>query len=134
MDKVLLDSDVIIEWLRGHEPFVSQVASLLERSSELFWTPVSVAEIYAGVRKGEESRISKLFVLMESLDVSMAHGKTAGEYLKAYSKSHGVEAGDALIAACSTTEALLLWTLNKKHYPMKDVRFFSPEAPNAPGS
>jgi predicted nucleic acid-binding protein len=133
MDKVLLDSDVIIEWLRGHEPFVSQVASLLERSSELFWTPVSVAEIYAGVRKGEESRISKLFVLMESLDVSMAHGKTAGEYLKAYSKSHGVELGDALIAACSTTEALLLWTLNKTHYPMKDVRFFSPEAPSAPG-
>jgi predicted nucleic acid-binding protein len=128
MDKVLLDSDVIIEWLRGHEPFVSQIASLLEQRSQLFWTPVSVAEIYAGVRHDEESQIANLFVLMESLDVTMPQGKTAGEYLKAYSKSHGVELGDALIAACATTERLPLWTLNKKHYPMKGVRFFSPES------
>jgi predicted nucleic acid-binding protein len=126
MDKVLLDSDVIIEWLRGHEPFVAQIASLLESNSELFWTPVSVAEIYAGVRKGEEPQISKLFVLMEFLDLSMAHGKTAGEYLKAYAKSHSVELGDALIAACSSSESLPLWTLNKKHYPMKEVQFYTP--------
>jgi predicted nucleic acid-binding protein len=127
MDKVLLDSDVIIEWLRGHEPFVTQVASLLEGQSELFWTPVSVAEIYAGVRRGEEPQISKLFVLMESIKLSDSHGKTAGEYLKTYSKSHGVELGDALIAACSKNEGLSLWTLNRKHYPMKDIKFFSPQ-------
>ena len=127
MDKVLLDSDVIIEWLRGHDPFVAQIASLLERKSELFWTPISVAEIYAGARKAEEFQISKLFVLMESIELSLSHGKIAGEYLKAYSKSHSVELADALIAACSRSEGLPLWTLNKKHYPMKDVRFFSPE-------
>ena len=73
---------------------------------------MSVAEIYAGVRKGEEIQISKLFILME--------------YLKTYAKSHGVELGDALIAACSTSESLPLWMLNKKHYPMKEVRFYTP--------
>jgi predicted nucleic acid-binding protein len=126
MAKLLLDSDVIIEWLRGHEPFVSQIAAMLERQSALFWTPVSVAEIYAGVRKSEESKTANLFLLMESMAISSAHGEKAGEYLRNFSKSHGVELGDALIAACAASERLPLWTLNRKHYPMKDVRFFSP--------
>ncbi len=106
MDKILLDSDVIIEWLRGHQPFVEQIPKLIETHSELFWTPVSVAEVFAGVRKGEEDT------------------RKAGAYLKAYAKSHSVELGDALIAACASSTDLKLWTLNKKHYPMKDIAFY----------
>jgi hypothetical protein len=39
-----------------------------------------------------------------------------------------VELSDALIAACASSHGRQLWTLDKKHYPMKDVRFFSSEA------
>jgi predicted nucleic acid-binding protein len=124
MAKVLLDSDVIIEWLRGHQPFVEQVPKLIEEHSELFWTPVSVAEIFAGVRKGEEDAAGNLFLLLEPVTISIEIGKKAGRYLKSYSKSHSVELGDALIAACAWSEGLKLWTLNKKHYPMKDVDFY----------
>ena len=124
--EVLLDSDVIIEWLRGHEPFVQQVSTLLDEHAALFWTPVSVAEIYAGIRKGEEGVVADLFVLLEHVSVTLDVGKKAGHYLKAYSKSHSVELGDALIAACAASAGLKLWTLNKKHYPMKEVDFYSP--------
>jgi len=125
--KVLLDSDVIIEWLRGHAPFVAQISELLDSHSELYWTPVSIAEIYAGVRKNEEEATANLFLLLEPVAISADTGRKAGFYLRSYSKSHGVELGDALIAACSAAEDLPLWTLNRKHYPMKDIRFFSPE-------
>ena len=128
MIKVLLDSDVIIEWLRGHEPFVSQISNMLASHSDLYWTPVSVAEIHADVRKNEESVIANLFVLLEPLEISVQTGRRAGLYLKTYARSHGVELGDALIAASASTEDLPLWTLNRKHYPMKDVRFFESEA------
>src|SRR5262245_14128024 len=124
MAKVLLDSDVIIEWLRGHQPFVEQLPKLIEDHSELFWSPVSVAEIFAGVRKSEQGAIADLFVLLEPVVVSMEVGKKAGAFLKSYAKSHGVESGDALVAACASSEGLKLWTLNRKHYPMKDVDFF----------
>lgn len=33
---------------------------------------------------------------------------------------------DALIAAAATTAGLRLWTLNRRHYPMDDVRFYEP--------
>ena len=125
MAKVLLDSDVLIEWLRGHEPVVQQIGTLIEEHAELFWTPVSIAEIFAGVRKDEEDAVANLFVLLESLPVTPAVGRKAGQYLKSYAKSHGVQLGDALIAACASTERFSLWTLNRKHYPMKDLSFHS---------
>ena len=125
MAKVLLDSDVLIQWLRGYEPVVQQIGTLIEGHAELFWTPVSIAEIFEGIRKGEEDAITNLFVLLESLSVTPAAGRKAGQYLKSYAQSHGVQLGDALIAACASTEGFSLWTLNRKHYPMKDLSFYS---------
>jgi len=122
---VLLDSDVLIEWLRGQEPVVQQIGTLIEDHAELFWSPVSIAEIFAGVRTAEEDAAPNLFVLLESLPVTPAVGRKAGQYLRSYAKSHGVQLGDALIAACASTERFSLWTLNRKHYPMKDLSFHS---------
>lgn len=67
-----------------------------------------------------------LFLILETLSISGEIGKKAGLYLSAYAKSHSVEPGDALIAASAAVGHLPLWTLNRKHYPMKDIRFFSP--------
>jgi len=122
--KVLLDSDVLIEWLRGHEPVVTQVLNLVNDHAELFWTPISIAEIFAGARKGEEDAIG-LHLLLEPVPITADIGRQAGQYLKSYNRSHAVELAYALIAACATVEGLALWTRNKKHYPMKDVQFFS---------
>ena len=125
MTEILLDSDVIIAWLRGYHPFAGLIPELVSKANLLAWTPVSVAEIYAGVRRGEEGRIENLFLVLETLSLSAEIGKKAGDYLHAYSKSHGVELGDALIAATAHVHGFRLWTLNKKHYPMKDLEFYS---------
>lgn len=125
MAKVLLDSDVLIEWLRGHEPFVRRIRTLIETHAQLFWTPVSIAEVFAGVRRGEEDDVASLFLLLEPVSITPEIGRKAGGFLKSYAKSHGLELGDALIAACASTEELSLWTLNRKHYPMKGLDFYS---------
>ena len=125
MPKILLDSDVIIEWLRGHSPFTQQMVQLIEAHADLCWTPVSIAEVLAGSRKSKDEAIADLFLLLEALPLTTDVGRKAGEYLKSYAKSHGVELGDALIAASASSSGRQLWTLNKKHYPMKEIRFFS---------
>ena len=125
MPKILLDSDVIIEWLRGHPLFTQQMVALIEAHADLCWTPVSIAEILAGSRKSEDEAIADVFLVLEALPLTTDDGRTAGAYLKSYAKSHGVELGDALIAASASSSGRQLWTLNKKHYPMKDIRFFS---------
>lgn len=126
MAEILLDSDVIIAWLRGYDPFGELVPRLLEEGNALVWTPVSVTEIFAGARKGEEDQLENLFLALEALTLSPEIGRKAGTYLNAYSRSHGVELGDALIAAAAYFNKIPLWTLNKRHYPMRDILFFSP--------
>jgi predicted nucleic acid-binding protein len=124
---VLLDSDVVIAWLRGYQPMADAVLNLLSSGHTLLWTPVSVAEIFSGARKSENRMIETLFMILEILTISETIGKKAGQYLQKYSKSHGIEIGDALIAASACVANLSLWTLNRKHYPMSDVRLFSPQ-------
>ncbi|MFQ5702620.1 MAG: hypothetical protein ACE5HT_01205 [Gemmatimonadales bacterium] len=41
-----------------------------------------------------------------------------------YGQSHGVELADALVAAAAASSRVRLWMLNRKHYPMSDVRFY----------
>jgi len=124
--EILLDSDVIIAWLRGTAPVARRIPALLGDGHILSWTPVSVAEIFAGARKGEERQLENLFLVLETLVVSGEIGEKAGHYLHLYSRSHGVELGDALIAATAYVLEVPLWTLNRRHYPMRDIQFFSP--------
>ncbi len=126
MADILLDSDVIIEWLRGCQPVAGSILKLLENGHTLLWTPVSTAEIFAGARKNDSARIETLFLILEMLPISAAMGRKAGSYLQKYSRSHSVELGDALIAAAASVTNLPIWTINKKHYPMPDIRIFSP--------
>src|SRR5262249_31985785 len=126
LTEILLDSDIIIAWLRGYHPFSKLIPELLEKGVLLGWTSVSVAEIFAGVRKPEEQQVSNLFLILELVPLSVEIAKKAGYYLRAHSRSHDVELGDALIAAAACLNRTPLWTLSKKHYPMKDIRFYSP--------
>lgn len=126
MAEILLDSDVIITWLRGTRPIAQLIPDLLRDRHVLSWTPVSVAEIFAGARMGEERQLEHLFLVLETLALSADVGRKAGQYLRSYSRSHGVELGDALIAAAAHVQEVQLWTLNRRHYPMRDIEFFRP--------
>ena len=48
-------------------------------------------------------------------------GRRAGGYLRQFHRSHGLDIGDALIAATAAVHGCALWTCNRKHYPMKDI-------------
>ncbi len=76
-------------------------------------------------KESRTARIETLFLILETLPISEAIGKKFGHYPQKYSKSHSLEPGDALIAAAVCVADLFLWTINKNHYPMPDVRLFS---------
>jgi hypothetical protein len=120
--KYLLDSDVVIAWLRRDE---GVVAWLKERDSAgdfLAWTPVSVAEIGAGVRPTEEFLIGDLGRVLHCVELDERVGRKAGTYRRQFGRSHGVEIADALIAAAAHVHGLTLCTRNLRHYPMRDVK------------
>jgi hypothetical protein len=126
MSGVLLDSEIIIEVLRQRNPEVLQSwVELADSREAVLCTPVSVAEVFHGMRDREKDAIEKIFSALLCLPVDQEIGRRAGDYLRLFHASHAVALGDALIAATASRHDLLLWTRNRKHFPMKDVRFFA---------
>lgn len=115
---------MIIEVLRGRRSVVEEVDVLEQSGAVTLVTPVSVAEIFAGVRPGDVATTEAFFAARGILPIDAGVGRRAGQYLSRYHRSHGVEIADALIAAAASLSGAVLWTLNRKHYPMDDVRFF----------
>jgi len=122
-NSVLIDSDVLIWWLRGRQDVVKKLSSLLPEI-KIITTPVTVAEIWAGARKSEEQIMEELFRNIEVIDIDEQIGKLAGNYIKQYKTSHKIELGDALIAASVSVYKIKLWTFNIKHYPMIEKKGF----------
>ena len=121
---VLYDSDVIIEILRGDPEIVDAVAVLEASGTPTYCSPINWAEIYGGMRPGEEAVTEAFFRARGEVLLDAEVGRRAGAYLARHAASRGVRIADALIAAAATTPGLRLWTLNRRHYPMEDLEFY----------
>jgi predicted nucleic acid-binding protein len=120
--------------LRGRADVIAAVHALEASATPTYCTPISVAEVFAGIRPGEEEVTRAFFGVRGEVVLDAEIGQRAGTYLARYARSHGVEIADALIASAATTSDLRLWTVNRKHYPMDDIQFYEPAKPLNSGS
>ena len=122
---VLIDSDILIEVSRGrNRTVVSTWIELSTSDAAVLYSPVSVAELWAGARPREYDALRNLFRALTCAPIDEDVGRQAGAYLQRYRRSHGVEVADALIAANAVANNAELWTRNRKHYPMAGISFF----------
>jgi predicted nucleic acid-binding protein len=122
---VLVDSDILIEVFRGKDQLVvSRWTELSASDADILFSPVNAAELWAGARPNEHDLLNRLFASLTCVPADAGVGRLAGGYLRRYRKSHGVELGDALIAASAVAANAMIWTRNRKHYPMKEITFF----------
>jgi predicted nucleic acid-binding protein len=114
----LLDTCVLIDYLRDREPAVHAIRHLAARPSV---SVVTMAELYAGIRnERERDRIEALPAVLAICDVDLEIARLAGSYLLQYRRSHGVGMPDALIAATARVHGARLVTRNTRHFPMLD--------------
>lgn len=117
---VLVDTDVLVDFLRGHG---KAVAFVNEHADRIILSSIVVAELYARVKGDEEQAALDRFVsLFRVVSVSAEIAKAGGICKKDYGKSHGVGLADAILYATAEAENAELKTLNTKNYPMiKDL-------------
>jgi len=126
MIEYLLDSDVLIWQLRDQQETVALLARL-SKTGILTCSVVSVVEIQAGVRHGEEKKTNALLDSLKTYDVTPAIAKLAGKFIRDYrTKGITLDFVDSIIAATAMIHGLTLFTYNIKHYPMPEVKLYSP--------
>jgi predicted nucleic acid-binding protein len=112
----LLDTDVVIDYLRGHASAHSLFAKLPDDCAV---STVSIAELHASVREGAERKaLSTLLDTFSLIDLSPAIVDQGGLLRRDWGKTHGSGFNDALIAATALVTQRVLLTLNAKHFPM----------------
>jgi predicted nucleic acid-binding protein len=114
--RFLLDTDLLVDYSRQLPAAVEYVRALAGRP---VISAVTVAELYAGVREGQERAGLDLFVaesIIVAVDMQIA--ERGGLISRQYFRSHGTGFADAVIAATAQVERATLVTLNVKHFPM----------------
>ncbi len=119
MSKVVLDTDVLIDFLRGREETRGFLHDLADHSVPCC-SVISVAEIYAGMRPEETASTADLLDGLVILPVTREIAETAGHF-KRRSKSRRLELADCLIAATALVEGASVATGNAKDYPMAEI-------------
>ena len=113
---MLVDTDVLVDFLRGDERAVSFI---YENSSRIILSPIVIAELNAGVKGDAElSALNSFVSFFRVVQIDSEIAKSGGLYKRDFGRSHGVGLADALLAATADRENADLKTLNVKHYPM----------------
>jgi predicted nucleic acid-binding protein len=117
--KVILDSDVMIDVLRKYPDAVQYYTDLVKSGTKIYLSTITVGELYAGVKDGTE-RTELERMLSRSTIIPLSHDLAVkgGLLARQYRKSHGTGYHDAMIAATALEHCLTLITRNSKHYPM----------------
>ena len=112
----LLDTDVLVDFFRGHSKAVAFVNA---HSSRIILSAIVVGELYAGVKRdAEQAALENFISLFRVVPVSAEIAKAGGLYKRDYAKSHAIGLADVILAATAEAEDAELKTLNTKHYPM----------------
>ncbi len=114
----LIDTDVLIEYLRGSDQAAEFVEGL---EGNLLISAITVAELFSGARGREELEALDHFILaFEVVPIDEPLARAGGQLRREYNASHGVGLADALIAASAVDRKAELVTFNRRHYPMVD--------------
>lgn len=113
---MLLDSCIVIDLLRGREAALAFLDDLPHKPS---LSVITITELVAGIRNAHErSAVDHFVAACQTFPITLEIASLAGDHVRRYRPSHGVDPIDALIAATAETHDLPLATLNLKHFPM----------------
>ena len=119
MKNVLVDTDILINFLRGREKARTFLSSLINESV-IYCSVITVAEIFAGMKEHEREKTTDLLDSLNIIDVTREIAEKAGTYKNSI-KSHELELDDCFIAATAFARNAVIATGNGKHYPMNDI-------------
>ncbi|AIY89244.1 type II toxin-antitoxin system VapC family toxin [Geoglobus acetivorans] len=130
--EICLDTDVLIDFLRGKGKIV-EVIKKLEEEHELLTTSINIFELYYGAyRTGRERNVNAVDELADRLEIlklTERSAKISGRILaELESDGRAIDFRDILIAGIVIENEAALFTGNKKHFQrVKGLKLFEIE-------
>ena len=122
MADYLLDSDVIIWFLRGRTEAVDLVKNLSGRGV-LGCSALSIIEVLGGVKPKDEPSTEAFLDTLRSYPVDRSTARQAAGLIRQHRiKGRTLQFVDATIAATCLAHDLTLVTYNQRHFPMSGLR------------
>lgn len=123
MEKVFVDTDVMIDFLRGYKPRIKNVFKRIEDGGIKAYTSwINIVELYSGVdSEDKDPIISELLSILEIIGQDIKTTKLAG-YIR---RQYNLSLADSIIASLTIKNSLKLLTFNKKDFQkIKDLQLF----------
>jgi predicted nucleic acid-binding protein len=112
---VIFDTDVLVGVQRGN----AKATKLVDEEAERFISSYTYMELLQGAQNKKQQTESAVYLKgmgFKILPISENISHRAAVYVEEYALSHGLRAGDALIAATAAEHGEILCTGNAKHF------------------
>ncbi len=121
----LLDSNIIIDALNRKNNQDKTIRTLLFQEHVLASCPITISEVYAGMRDHERGRIEILFDSLLFLEITEQIARQSG-LLKREWQQKGITLSlpDATLAAVAIENNAIFVTQNVKDFPMPEIHLY----------
>lgn len=123
MADTLLDTNVIIDFLRGDPHTTEVLQRLVESGDVLHSCEITIAETFSGMRDEEKEETESFLKTLRYVSMSEEEAREGGNFRRIYrKKGKQLTLADALIGSLAISQNLILLTHNTKDYPMAELR------------
>ena len=125
MPPFLLDTNIIVDLLRRRSDTRVLIENLLNQGQPLAACPITITEVYAGMRTHEEKATREFMRSLIFLPVTSEIAEHAGHLKARYArKGKALSVQDATIAAVCIAYGGTLVTENVKDFPMPELALY----------
>ena len=118
MEKIVLDTNILIEVLKGNKTIIEKLELL---SADFYISSITVMELYYGaLNKAELFQLKKFIALFKVIEINENISSISTELIFQYAKSHNLAIPDSLIASTAINIDSKLLTLNLKDFKYID--------------
>jgi predicted nucleic acid-binding protein len=122
---LLLDTTVLLDVLRARQNRRSLLAELIAGGHVLATAAINIAEVYAGMRSGEENKTEAFLSSLDCYPITAAIARRAGSLKSAWAhKGRTLSLADMIVAATAIENGLSLMTDNRKDFPLPELSFY----------
>jgi predicted nucleic acid-binding protein len=115
----LVDTDVIINYLKGEIKSRDFLLQIIDEEALGFFSVITEAELLSGALDAkDEAVIYAVLDVMVAIEVERGIAISAGKLRRKYYPGHKTALPDAILAATAKERGLILATANVKHFEM----------------